>query len=44
MGRRGLIDRDDVGMTAHMVRVDALSAAGFVMVAVAGGHLLRRGK
>jgi hypothetical protein len=30
----GLIARDDVGMTAYVVRVDALSAAGLIFVAV----------
>jgi hypothetical protein len=40
----GLIARDDVGMTAYMVRVDALSAAGLIFVAVAGGSLLKRKK
>jgi hypothetical protein len=35
-----LIARDDVGMSADMVRVDALSAAGFIFAAVAGSSAL----
>jgi hypothetical protein len=34
-----LIARDDVGMTADMIR--ALSAAGLIFVVVAGGSLLK---
>jgi hypothetical protein len=37
----GLIARDDVGMSADMIRTDALSAAGIIFVAVASGSLLR---
>jgi hypothetical protein len=37
----GLIARDDVGMSADMIRTDALSAAGIVFAAVASGSLLR---
>jgi hypothetical protein len=37
----GLIARDDVGMSADMIRTDALSAAGIILVAIAGGSLLR---
>jgi hypothetical protein len=40
----GLIARDDVGMSADMIRTDALSAAGLIFVAVATGSLLRRKK
>jgi hypothetical protein len=40
----GLIARDDVSMIAYMVRADALSAAGLIFVAVAGGSLLKRKK
>ena len=39
-----LIARDDVGMSADMVRTDALSAAGIIFVAIASGSLLRRKK
>ena len=38
----GLIARDDVGMSADMIRIDALSVAGIVFAAVASGSLLRR--
>ncbi|MGO9048093.1 MAG: hypothetical protein ACLQFW_14595 [Xanthobacteraceae bacterium] len=37
----GLIARDDAGMPAHMVRTDALSAAGVIFAAIASGSLLR---
>jgi hypothetical protein len=40
----GLIARDDVGMSADMVRVSALSIAGLIFAAVAGGSLLKRKK
>jgi hypothetical protein len=40
----GRIARDYMGMTADMVRMDALSAAGLIFVAVAGGSLLKRKK
>jgi hypothetical protein len=40
----GLIARDDIGMSADMIRTDALSAAGIVLVAIASGSLLRRKK
>jgi hypothetical protein len=33
-----------MGMTADMVRVDALSAAGLIFAAVADGSLLKRKK
>jgi hypothetical protein len=39
-----LIARDDVGMPADMVRIDALSAAGLIFAAVAGSSLLKRKK
>ena len=39
-----LIARDDVGMSADMVRTDALSAASIIFVAIASGSLLRRKK
>ena len=38
------IARDDVGMSADMVRTDALSAASIIFVAIASGSLLRRKK
>lgn len=38
----GLIARDDMGMPIDMIRTDALSAAGLIFAAVAGGSLLRR--
>lgn len=37
----GLIARDDAGMPADMVRIDALSAAGVIFAAIASGSLLR---
>ena len=40
----GLIARDDVGMSADMIRTDALSAAGIILVAIASGSLLKRKK
>ena len=40
----GLIARDDVGMSADMIRIDALSVAGIIFAAVASGSLLRRKK
>ena len=40
----GLIARDDVGMSADMIRIDALSVAGIVFTAVASGSLLKRKK
>jgi hypothetical protein len=40
----GLVARDDVGMPAEMVRTEALSAAGLLFAAVAGGSLLKRKK
>ena len=40
----GLIARDDVGMSADMIRIDALSVAGIIFAAVASGFLLRRKK
>ena len=40
----GLIARDDVGMSADMIRIDALSAAGIIFAAVASGSLLKRKK
>jgi hypothetical protein len=40
----GLIARDDMGMTADTVRVDALSAASLIFAAVTGGSLLKRKK
>ena len=36
-----LIGRDEVGMSADMIRTDALSAAGIIYVAIASGSLLR---
>ena len=36
-----LIGRDEVGMSANMIRTDALSAAGIIFVAIASGSLLR---
>ena len=40
----GLIARDDMGMSADIVRVDALSTAGLIFAVVAGGSLLKRKK
>jgi hypothetical protein len=40
----GLIARGDVGMSADMIRTDALSAAGIIFAAVATASLLRRKK
>ena len=40
----GIVARDDVGMSADMIRTDALSAAGIIFAAVAGGSLLKREK
>ena len=40
----GLIARDDVGMAADMIRIDALIVAGIIFAAVASGSLLRRKK
>jgi hypothetical protein len=40
----GLIARDDVGMSADMIRIDALSVAGIIFAAVANGSLLKRKK
>ena len=37
-----LIERDEVGMSANMIRTGALSAAGIIFVAIAGGSLLRQ--
>ena len=37
-----LIGRDEVGMSANMIRTGALSAAGIIFVAIAGGSLLRQ--
>ena len=39
-----LIGRDEVGMSADMIRTDALSAAGIIFVAIAGGSMLRQKK
>ena len=36
-----LIGRDEVGMSADMIRTDALSVAGIIFVAIASGSLLR---
>jgi hypothetical protein len=38
----GLIARDDVGMSADMIHIDALSVAGIIFAAVASGFLLSR--
>ena len=40
----GLIARDDVGMSADMIRADALGAAGIIFAVVVTGSLLRRKK
>ena len=40
----GLIARDDVGMSADMIRAAALGAAGIIFAVVATGSLLRRKK
>ena len=40
----GLIAHDDMGMPIDAIRVDALSAAGFVFAAVSFGTLLGRRK
>jgi hypothetical protein len=37
----GLIARDDVGMSADMIRTDALAAAGLIFAAVACGSVLK---
>ena len=38
----GLIARDDVGMSADMIRTEVLSVAGIIFAVVATGSLLRR--
>lgn len=37
----GMIAHDDIGMSVNAIRTDALSAAGLIFAAVAGGSLLR---
>ena len=39
-----LIARDDGGMSADMIRIDALSVGGIIFAAVASGSLLKRKK
>jgi hypothetical protein len=40
----GLIAHDDMGMPIDAIRIDALSAAGFIFAAVSFGTLLGRRK
>jgi hypothetical protein len=40
----GLIAHDDMGVPINVIRVDALSAAGFIFAAVSFGTLLGRRK